>query len=325
MNKFDRIQGLHSILTNRRTPVSLVDLAEKLECAPSTVKRLINKFRNEFGAVVEYDRQRNGYLLKKTEPRRYEMPGLWFSVSELHALLTIHELLSRLQPGMLQAELTPFKQRIEKILLANSAGSHELLKRVRIFNVAGRPSLPEHFGRAATATLTRKRLEIRYHSRSRNKITTRIISPQRIIYYRENWYLDGWCHQVGDLRTFSFDRIRKSRLQDQAAKEIKDEDLDDHFTPAFGLFGGPAANVTMLRFQPRRARWVADEMWHPNQKGTWHHDGSYTLEIPYSDSRELLMDILKYGPDVEVLEPKELRDEVEHRLREALRNYGNVE
>jgi len=321
MNKFDRIQELHSILTNRRTPISLQDLAERMECAPSTVKRLINKFRNELGAPIVYERNRNGYLLLKTEPRRYEMPGLWFSVSELHALLTIHELLSRLQPGMLQAELTPFRQRIEKILLANKAENSELLKRVRIFNVAGRPSLPEHFSRAATATLTRKRLEIRYHSRSRNRITIRIISPQRIIYYRENWYLDGWCHQAEDLRTFSFDRIRKSRLIDQATIEISDEDLDDHFTPAYGLFAGPINNRAVLKFQPQRARWVADEQWHPDQKGNWHDDGSYTLEIPYSDSCELLLDILKYGPDVEVLEPKELRDEVRNRLNSALKNY----
>ena len=50
-------------------------------------------------------------------------------------------------------------------------------------------------------------------------------------------------------------------------------------------------------------------------------DGSYVLELPYSDSRELLMDVLKHGAQVEVLAPAELRDEVAAALREAADLY----
>jgi predicted DNA-binding transcriptional regulator YafY len=51
-------------------------------------------------------------------------------------------------------------------------------------------------------------------------------------------------------------------------------------------------------------------------------DGFYNLEIPYSDERELLMDILKFGPAVEVLGPASLRKTVKERLRSSLRHYG---
>lgn len=323
MNKFDRIQQLHTIFTNRRTPITLTELMDRMECKEATVKRLISKFRHELGAPIIYDRAHNGYLLQQRQAGRYELPGLWFSVSELHSLLTIHELLDRLQPGMLKAELAPFRQRIEKILSANTIGDSELLKRVRIFNVAGRPSLPDHFSQAASAVLKRKRLQIKYHGRSSNKLSSRMISPQRIIYYRENWYLDGWCHESEALRTFSLDRIRKIQSLKQPAKEINDETLDNYFTPTYGLFGGAAINLAILHFTPKRARWVADEQWHPDQEGRWQDDGSYILHIPYSNHRELLLDILKYGPDVEVLEPEELRLEVELRLRSALEKYEN--
>lgn len=321
MNKFDRIQQLHAIFTNRRTPVTLADLMDQMECKEATVKRLISKFRYELGAPIVYDRGRNGYLLQAKQTNRYELPGLWFSVSELHALLTIHELLSRLQQGMLKAELTPFRQRIEKILSANRVDDSELLKRIRIFNVAGRLSLPEHFSQAATTTLQRKQLEMKYHGRANNKLSNRVISPQRIIYYRENWYLDGWCHESKGLRTFSIDRIRKIKALKQTAKEISDKDLDHYFTPTYGLFGGIPTSVAVLLFSPKRARWVADEHWHPNQKGEWRSDGAYILHIPYSDHSELLLDILKYGPDVEVLEPMELRNEVQLQLQSALKKY----
>lgn len=77
----------------------------------------------------------------------------------------------------------------------------------------------------------------------------------------------------------------------------------------------------MLRFTPERARWVADEHWHPQQQSLLLGDGSYELRIPYSDSRELIMDILKHGAEVEVIAPEELRREVLEHLRLAAAKY----
>jgi len=77
----------------------------------------------------------------------------------------------------------------------------------------------------------------------------------------------------------------------------------------------------VLRFTPLRARWVAREQWHPEQHSEWQEDGSYQLKIPYGDDRELLMDILKYGADVEVLAPKNLRARVRDVLQEAHQKY----
>ena len=63
------------------------------------------------------------------------------------------------------------------------------------------------------------------------------------------------------------------------------------------------------------------EFWHPKQKGRFAEDGSYLLEIPYADERELSMDILKYGPDCEVVAPDALRASVAAALRAALAHY----
>ena len=77
----------------------------------------------------------------------------------------------------------------------------------------------------------------------------------------------------------------------------------------------------MLQFRPERARWVSREQWHTGQTGHFELDGSYILKVPYTDPREIVMDILKYGPDVKVLSPKSLRDLVKQRLGEAQDRY----
>jgi predicted DNA-binding transcriptional regulator YafY len=66
----------------------------------------------------------------------------------------------------------------------------------------------------------------------------------------------------------------------------------------------------MLRFAGERARWGASEVWHPEQRGKLEPIGRYTLEVPYRDDRELVLEILKHAGAVEVLEPQDLREKV---------------
>ena len=46
------------------------------------------------------------------------------------------------------------------------------------------------------------------------------------------------------------------------------------------------------------------------------------LTVPYSDPRELVLEILRHGPDVRVIEPTELQQEVAKRLRAAADQYA---
>lgn len=67
---------------------------------------------------------------------------------------------------------------------------------------------------------------------------------------------------------------------------------------------------------------MANETWHPQQKGTFDRDGSYLLELPYHDDRELVMDVLRHGADVEVLGPAELRAAVVAQARTVVGRHG---
>jgi predicted DNA-binding transcriptional regulator YafY len=55
----------------------------------------------------------------------------------------------------------------------------------------------------------------------------------------------------------------------------------------------------------------------------WLPDGSYQLEVPYSSEKELAMDVLKHGAEVEVVGPKPLREEIARRLKDAAARYGS--
>ncbi|MHB8167715.1 MAG: helix-turn-helix transcriptional regulator, partial [Sulfuricella sp.] len=236
--------------------------------------------------------------------------------------MSAQQLLSSVQPGLLDNMLAPVRDKIGKILALEHLGQTEVSRRVRILRIAGRTTAEGNFQTVADAVLRRKRLAIRYFGRGSNSETSREISPQRLIHYRDNWYLDAWCHQRNALRSFAVENIKAAHILDEPAAELADTELDTHFAASYGIFAGAPQNTAILRFNPERARWVADEQWHPEQQGRFMEDGSYELQIPYSDPRELVMDILKYGPDVEVVGLEELREEVMTRLQSALERYG---
>ncbi len=319
MDRLRRIYQLHQILKAHRHPVALCAIQEKLECSRASVNRIIREMRLFFDAPIEYDRQGNGYHYAH---HSFELPGLWFNGRELHALLSAQQLLSSVQPGLLDNMLAPLRDKIGKILALEHLGQPEISQRVRILRLAGRTTAEGNFQTVADAVLRRKRLAIRYFGRGSNTETRREISPQRLIHYRDNWYLDAWCHQRNALRSFAVENIKTAQLLDQPSAELADAELDAYFAASYGIFAGAPQNTAILRFTPERARWVADELWHPEQQGKLLDDGCYELQIPYSDPRELVMDILKYGPDVEVIGPEELREEVVARLQSALGRYG---
>lgn len=321
MNQLHRIYRLHHIIASHRYPVPRAVLEQELECSRSTVKRIIEDMKLYFNAPIEYDRARNGYHYDTQDGQVFELPGVWFNAAELHALITTQQLLEQIQPGLLDAHLKPMKAQVEKLLTAGQHDSEEIAKRVRILRMAGRNSSNTHFQTVAGALLQRKRLAIRYHGRSNDEESEREVSPQRLTHYRDNWYLDAWCHNKNGLRSFAVDRLREAHALDERAIDIAEKELDAHFASSYGIFAGTAKHIAVLRFTPERARWVAEEQWHPQQQGRILEDGSYELHLPYSDPRELVMDILKHGPEVEVIAPESLKELVQDQLQSALARY----
>lgn len=312
MDRTERFYKIQALLRQRRL-VTMRQLCEALEVSRATVCRDLDYLRDRLGVPVSWDASHRGYRLDDFEGRSdgHELPGIWFSEREIHALLTIIELMSQLEPeGLLSIRIAPFRVRLEHLLEQGTGSAGEALKRIRILPMGQRPISSDYFQLIAHGLLKRRRLHIAYYARQADVIVPRDISPQRLVYYRDNWYLDAYCHLREGLRSFSIDAIRLANLLGEQATEIEDVTVNNFFESSYGIFNGPSRQVAKLKFTPFRARWVARERWHPDQASTFTSDGSYILDVPYAQDWELIQDILKQGADVEVLAPEDLRTKV---------------
>lgn len=317
----ERLYKIDRLLKERKS-MSFEALREALDISRATLKRDIADMRDRFNAPIEFDRDLGGYRFG--EPRvgpLYQLPGLWFSATEIHALLTALQLLGNLQPGLLEARVAPLAERLRAILGSGDHSWQEVEKRIRILQPGRRESKAEHFGTVAAALLKRQRLRIRHYNREKHLETEREVSPQRLVHYRDNWYLDAYCHLREDLRSFAVDAIRGALLLEIKARDVAKPELDEYLKSGYGIFAGRAVEWATLKFTPQAARWVASQSWHSSQRTRYEKDGSYVLEVPYADDRELVMEILKFGADVEVLAPEVLRAKVKQQLLAAGKVY----
>ncbi|HZE61038.1 MAG TPA: YafY family protein [Burkholderiales bacterium] len=321
MDRLERFYKIDQLLKERKL-VPFSALQDALGTSRAGVKRDLAYMRDRFNAPIEYDRERNGYFFDKprTGPR-YELPGLWFNAGEAYALLSMQALLAELQPGLLESHIEPLQDRLRAILGGEPA-SKDIAARIRIFKPERRESQAAHFSTIAGALLRRLRVWIRHYNRKEDRVTEREISPQRLVHYRDNWYVDAYCHVREDLRSFAVDAIRDVELRDTRAKEIPKAELDEHLASGYGIFAGRKVEWAALKFTPEAARWVSAQSWHPKQRARVEKDGSYVLEIPYADDRELVMEVLKYGADVEVVAPSALREKVKQQLELAGKRYS---
>lgn len=321
MDRTERFYKIERLLRTRRA-VPTGTFLEELEISRATFKRDVQYMRDRLNAPIVWDREAGGYCFSEPEGGPvYELPGLWFSSSELYALLAAHKCLVDIDPGVLASHIAPLRTRIEKILDASGQPSSEIMRRVRFLPMTRRAVQPRFFTEIAGALFGRRKVQILAYSRLRDEENVRVISPQRLVHYRDNWYLDAWCHWREGLRSFSMDAVRRVSPADGPAREISDADLDAHFAASYGIFAGEVKDWAVLRFSPMRARWVEYEQWHPEQTCEHLEDGGCRLSVPYSDERELLMDILRHGSEVVVEAPDSLRELVTVELKKMAERY----
>jgi len=323
MDRTERFYKIDQMLQSRGR-VKVREFLSELGVSAATFKRDLEYMRSRLNAPIVWDRDEEAYRFEERpagKGPKYELPGLWFSPSEAQALLTLEHLVESLEPALLGAHVKPLKARLAALLSAGDHSLDEVRKRIRVIPFGARRHEPRHFELIASAVLGRHRLELTYWNRTKDEVTTREVSPQRLVHYRNNWYLDAWDHLRDDLRTFALDAVRAVGMVAGKVKDVPDAELDAVLASGYGIFSGKKVQWAALRFTPAAARYVSIEEWHPRQRSRWEKDGSYVLEIPFTSEKELQMDVLRMGADVEVLSPQSLRNGIRQRIESMASLY----
>lgn len=308
----DKLSDLVTLLKDGKRPVTRRFLENRWSCSTPTVHRILARAKG-IGMPIIYGSLR--YRLE--EGKAFEVPGLWFKPDELAALLGLSHWLEILASGVLKNRLAPVHNRLEEMLRKQGLDVTEWKERIRLLPIHHRPTDPDLLLSAARAVLSRNRITIRYIGVKDTTFRIRDVSPQTLVRYRDNWYLDGFDHDSGKLRAFALSRMSALDFHAKPVREIPRANLDAHFADAYGIFAGRARSKAVLVFEGLAAKLAGEERWHPKQKVSHLPEGKLRLEFPCGNVQELARDVMRYADEVTVEGPEELRSVVAGMLTAA--------
>lgn len=318
MKKTELKNRLLTLLPRHERGVDLTYLSAQTGRSTRTIRRWLDELISERHApwyVLE-----GKVFLDKSRQHQIELEGHWFTSEELFSLLALYHLVESMTPGLLSEHFSDFKQRILE-LLGPQQQSQQLTRHVKLLPIAHPMIRNDVLNRLADAIARKQRLSMRFWNRADNTCTQRDITPLQLVRYRDRWLVDAWCHLREDLRSFSLEAIQHLNPTQAPAYHPPESQLADYFESSYGIFSGTANKVAVLNFSAYQARWIRGQIWHPKQTASDLPDGGYQLHLPYNNDLELIQDILKFGPEVEVIAPPELRQKVAKRLQQTLERY----
>ena len=168
---------------------------------------------------------------------------------------------------------------------------------------------PEHLRRLREAHRTRRRVRLTYHKAGAEEASSRLLCPYGIVFTSGMWYVVADCGDEG-LRIFRLDRVEAVEVLDARYERPRDFSLDAVIRDG-KAFQSAEAGTLRVRYSPRIARWIAER-----EGRAVEVDGSLVLEHPLADTDWAVRHVLQYGPDVEVLDPPDVREEIVRRLLE---------
>lgn len=199
--------------------------------------------------------------------------------------------------------------------------SPEAIERVDIEDV---PSAREYFPMAFDAVSHCQKILFSYAGFNRARIETDILfSPYMLKRYKQRWYMVGAKEKGGDLRTYALDRVRDMKLTNETFTIPEGYNPDDIFGNIIGVTTSQAPVKTVrIMTSAKQAKYFRALPLHPSQQEIISDNYSvftFKLKLNY----ELVHELLSFGSNVKVLEPRELITMVTNELTSALELYDD--
>lgn len=295
------------------------NLAERFEISNRTSHRCIEAMRDRFGAPLEYDPAKRGYVYSDNS---FQLPHFQIGQEELLSVLLARSLLSTTAQGAISRAIGRFGRKLitETGNIGLDAGSIG-----RLFSAAwtGHAPVPAPiFKTISQALITSRRLSLVYLSPGTGQTTRRTVEPHHLQYYMASWVLTARCLLRDQWRKFYLARMQQAKITNDTFIPRPPAEWRHRIEGAFGIFQGGDTVEVVFRFTPFRARWIKEQVWHPAQQMIPLDDGGLELHLPVTDFREIKMKILQFGADVTVVAPEELKKEVVSEIRKMAGLYA---
>ncbi len=150
------------------------------------------------------------------------------------------------------------------------------------------------------------------------------VEPFAMKEFRNRWYLVGKDTKKEELRIYALDRLTELTITKSKFVYPLDFSVNAYFANCFGIIAhdGQSPEDVVLSFTPDQGKYIKSLPLHHTQQILADNANEFRIKLHLVVTFDLVMEILSYGSEVKVIEPRSLKKEVKSKLQKSLNYYA---
>ncbi len=319
-----RLLKIHELLQHRGQ-ITIAELMNEFSITSRTVQRDMATLQEAY-AIEEGERtDTNEKTFRIKTGLRAEI--LKLTITEMLALYMGRNMFAFTEGTELKAAMDSLYEKLAARLCAHNVDHHKKLPK-KLYCTSGFPKTYKASADVLNALLTglldENKVAVRYALVGKEPYRD-VLHPYTLVVNNNALYIVAFSEHSQDRRTYAVERIKRAEwLRGEPFEYPERYDPDVVLKAAFGIAAGHSPVKVRLHFSPAVAPYVSSRRWHKSMTTKSRKGGGLEVCMTVSLSYELVHWLTGYGPDVQVLAPKELREKVRARHAAAFRNPRKV-
>ncbi len=274
----------------------------------STVEKDLFSMRMDHDAPIKYSKKEKGYYY---EDKGYSIDEVPLTERDIEAIKIAANLLSQFKNTEL---FNQFEFAIDKILdrvnISPNVQDKAIEEYVQ-FETVEKVGGSEFLEPLLTAIKNKTKVQFEHKGFSSETTKTRRVHPYLLKEYRNRWYLIGKSELKDKVITFGLDRVSNLVVLPDTYSKDSSFSPDHFFKYSIGITSGHGKPCEIiLETEELLSKYILTQPLHESQKYLGESNKKHSFSYFLLPTYELKMQILGFGKDVKVLQPKELQDEI---------------
>lgn len=282
------------------------------------MQRDIDYLRYQLDAPIEYSARQRGYYYTE---ERFQLPAMDIRESDLFGVYLAEKLLVQYEGTPVYESLCSLFGKIEQSLpdkVSTSPAAEQA--KFTVIPPSSTSINPAIWETVIGALRLSQQVAIRYRTPGKEPVT-RELDPYHAVRFEGEWYIVGYCHLRGEIRTFGLSRILSAEKTGREFAIPPDFDFQKYSGNHFGVHWSDGETTVKVLFRQRVADYILERNWHPSQEVERCANGELILSLKVNHLLELKRWILSWGADAKVLKPESFVEEVRATLNAGFEQY----
>lgn len=284
---YSTYEELKAYIENQLDYLQMLDDNLQIGFSKRTLQRDIKEIRNVFGIDIEYSKSHKGYFISQNESENMNF----------QRMMEAFDMFSSLNVAQ---GLTPFIH---------------LEKR--------RPQGTENFYGLLHAIKNRLRIKFTYQKFCEEELSQRLVEPYALKEFKNRWYILAKDSKDNNIKSFALDRLTNLETTNQTYQYPDNYSIEQNYRYCFGIISpnDEEPHDIILSFDPFQGKYIKTLPLHDTQQVLVDNGEEVKIKLRLYLTHDLLMELLSFGDNMKVIEPKSLANQIKQAHEKAYRQY----